>query len=221
MKRIILLAIVVWSFLAVNSAAQRGAMRGAGAGAGALAKGTAPPARPISPVNPIRGAGATYPRLYTNGYWGRGSGRAPYGGFGYGGFGYLASDYSSYFSGFAPEGDYASYAPGGNQMPGVVVVMPQVQAPPPPPPPPPANPVIHEYKWPDTTSNPTPTFSVATRSGPVWAAIVVWAQDGFLSLVTPDGIAKKMPLQMIDRALTQRLNAKNGLTLWLPPVVEP
>ena len=215
MKRVILLAIVVCSVLAVNSAGQRGAMRGAGVGSGALGHGMAPLVRPIPPVNPISGAGVTYPRLYTDGYWGRGFRRAPYGG-----FGYPLWDYSRYSSDFAPEGDYASYAPGGNEMPSVMVVMPQVQAPPPPPPPP-ANPVIHEYKWPDTASNPAATFSVATRSGPVWAAIAVWAQDGFLSLVTPDGRAKKTPLQMIDRDLTQRLNAKKGLTLWLPPIVEP
>ena len=221
MQRIILVAIVVCSFLAVNSSGQRGGMRGGGVGSGALGNGMAPPVTPISPVNPFRGVGVTNPRLFTDGFRGRGIRRAPYGGFGYGGFGYPAWDYSSYSSGFASEGDYASsYAPSGNEMPNVVILMPQVQ-PPPPPPPPPANPVIHEYKWPDTASNPAATFSVATMSGPVWAAIAVWAQDGFLSLVTPDGREKKMPLRTIDRDLTQRLNAKNGLTLWLPPVVEP
>jgi hypothetical protein len=129
-------------------------------------------------------------------------------------------DYSSYFSGFGYADDYASYAPDSNEMPRVVVVMPQLPVPPPPPPPP-AELVIHESKWPDTNSHPGATFSVAVRGGQVWAAVAVWVKDGFLSLETPDGRAKRIPLEAIDRNLTQRLNAKNNLTLWLPPVVEP
>jgi hypothetical protein len=216
MKRIILVTIIVGSFLAVNAAGQRGRgpMSGAGVGSGVRVHGPLPPVRPIPPQNPFR-PGASYPRLGTDGYRGRGFRQAPYGA-----FGAPVWDYSSYFSGFGYAGDYASYEPGSNETPSVVVLMPQMPFPPPPPPPP-AEPVIHEYKWPDTSSHPGATFSVALRGGQARTAVAGWVQDGFLSLVTPDGRAKQIPLEAIDRNVTQRLNAKNSLTLCLPPVVEP
>jgi hypothetical protein len=91
---------------------------------------------------------------------------------------------------------------------------------PPPPPPPAANALVHEYNWPDTGTSRASTFSVATRSGAVFAATSVWVQDGFLYMITADNKSTRVPLDSIERDKTNQLNATKGLTLSLPPQSE-
>ena len=121
-------------------------------------------------------------------------------------------------------GDYAGYPGdyvGGYQaqaQPSVVVLMPQMAMPPPPmPSPPPARPEIREYNWPASSSSSTPeAFSIVTKDHRVESAIAVWAQDGALVYVTPDGTNKRIPISSVDREATRQRNAEKHLTLSIP-----
>ena len=114
--------------------------------------------------------------------------------------------------------DYGAPDEVGGPAPNVVIMMPQIL--PPEPPPPPAELVIHEYKWPNTSSVPSIPFYIATKDGRVLRAIAVTTQGNVVSLITPNNTATKIQLGQIARDLTRRLNEENKLTLWLPPSIE-
>jgi hypothetical protein len=155
------------------------------------------------PTRPTYGFGSLG---YGNRYWGA------YRGFGYGTYGW---DYpgSSAYMGWPT--DYAAPDEVGASAPNVVIVMPQIR--PPEPPPPPAEPVIHEYKWPNTNSVSGIPFFIVMKDGQVFRATAVWTQGNAVSLITPNNKRITMPLDQIARDLTKRLNEENKLTLWLPP----
>jgi len=143
---------------------------------------------------------------YGNSYWGA------FRGLGYGTYGW---DYpgSSAYVGWPT--DYAAPDEVGASAPNVVIVMPQIR--PPEPPPPPAEPVIHEYKWPNTNPVPGIPFFIVMKDGQVFRATAVWTQGNAVSLITSNNKRITMPLDQIARDLTKRLNEENKLTLWLPP----
>jgi hypothetical protein len=159
-------------------------------------------------------------------FFGRADGLNRFGRFGASTFGYPAFGYPAFYSPGYP-GYYSNYYPdpfyqtdeGYQQTPNVVIVMPQVQAPEPPPPPPtPAQPVMHEYHWPDTAASLLPaTFSLVSRNGTVQFALAVWVQDNELRFTALDGTIGRLPLATVDRDATERLNAEKHLKLRLPP----
>ena len=110
-------------------------------------------------------------------------------------------DYPSYGADYAP-------AP----APNVVVV----QLPPPPSPPP--TPEIHEYSGASAApaSDEQPAYAIALKDGSVHAAAAVTVQDNTLHYVDPDGQHRLVPLDMVDREATRRLNRERNLRLQLP-----
>lgn len=205
-KRTLLGAIVICS-IPIPSAARGGGGVGGGhiGAAGAVAPAT--PSRPAGayPARPVPSIGGGYG--YRN--WGANQG------FGYGayglGWGYPGAAYMGWPT------DYTGPQEGPS-APTVLIMTPQIQ--PPEPPPPPAVPVIHEYKWPNTTSGPETTFFIVKNDGQVFRAIAVWTQGNVVSLITPNHTTTTIALDQVDRSLTQSLNEENKLTLWLPPTAE-
>jgi hypothetical protein len=105
------------------------------------------------------------------------------------------------------------------QLPSVIVLMPRIELPAPPaPPPPPVRPEIREYQWPTSNANAAVTaFSIVSKDQQEQSAVAVWVQDGVLRYVAPDGSCGRMPLDSVDRKATRERNARQQLTLALPP----
>jgi hypothetical protein len=131
---------------------------------------------------------------------------------------FYSPGYPGYYSNYYTDPGYQTDDYGYQQTPNVVVVMPQFQAPEPPPPPPtPAQPVIHEYHWPDAGNILPVAFSLASRDGMVRFALAVWVQDNEVRFTASDGATGRLSLETVDRDATARLNAEKHLTLRLPP----
>jgi len=142
----------------------------------------------------------------------QGRGNLNYGwGYGANGWGYPAF--------YSDSASPATYGDGNDAPPSVVLVMP-MQAPPeallPPPPPEPARPVIHEYTWADTGTDPHATFSIASRDGRVRSALAVWVQNNEVAFTASDGRTGRVAQNAIDCGATEKLNAQNKLRLSLP-----
>ena len=132
------------------------------------------------------------------------------------------------YAGYGPDYGYGIFDPfyanryvdvNPAPQPGIVVLMPQVEAPPPPPPPaPPIRPETREYTWPASgTDSSATTFSIVSKDGQVQSATAVWVQDNALCYFTPDGGKGQIPIGSVDRQATRQRNAEKQLTLWLPP----
>ena len=199
-RHMVLGAVVLCGF-PMDSAAQRGAMRGDTGAAG-------PTMRPMAPAAPGGAPSAINPGLRTNGFWGHGFERARYGALGVPAWGYPGyspdSGYSGDYGGRYEDGEY----PIPDAAPMERLLAPEPQRP--------VHGVVHEYQWPDPNPDPAATFFVATRDGVVWAAVAVCVEGRSVSLTTPDGRAKSIPLDSVDRDLTRRLNEQARLSLWLP-----
>jgi hypothetical protein len=118
-------------------------------------------------------------------------------------------------------GGYPAYSP-DRISPSVAFVIAQPQQPPesPPPPPPPelpAQPVMHQYEWPDAGVPPATAFSIVSKDGVVRLAIAVWVQDNALLFTATDGTRGQVALSTINREATDRLNADKHLKSPLPP----
>ena len=188
-------------------------------GGGAVGGGRIGGAGPVAPANPGRPTGA-FPTRPTYGFDGLGYRNRNWGayrGLGSGSYG-LGWGYPGSFFDMGWPMDYGAPDEVGGPAPNVVIMMPQIL--PPEPPPPPAELVIHEYKWPNTSSVPSIPFYIATKDGRVLRAIAVTTQGNVVSLITPNNTATKIQLGQIARDLTRRLNEENKLTLWLPPSIE-
>lgn len=113
--------------------------------------------------------------------------------------------------------DYPAYQP----APSVVVVQqpPAYVVVPPAPVSEPVKPEVREYKNLPTASQPEgepPAFTIVLKDGTVHFAVAVTAQDDTLHYVDPDGRHHSVPLAVIDRETTRRLNRERKLELQLP-----
>jgi hypothetical protein len=132
--------------------------------------------------------------------------------YGYAGYG---PDYG-YDYAFDPFYANRDVEPNPAPQPGLVVLMPQVEALPPPPPPP-IRPETREYTWPAAETDSSATFSIVSKDGQVQSATAVWVQDQTLCFFTPDGNKGRMAIESVDRQATRQRNAEKQLSLWLPP----
>jgi len=210
MREILVATVVLGSLLASQLHAQRSAIARGGASGNFVRSAVVPPLHGVvPPLGSIRtGFHGNFFNVSRNRF--RGGNKAgsqfgwPFWGYGdwYGG------DYAAY------SGDYVA----GYQAPTQpsVVVLPQMAMPPLPLlPPRPSE--IREYNWPASSSGSTPeAFSIVTKDQRVESAIAVWAQDGALLYVTPDGSNKRISINAVDRAATQQRNAEKHLTLSIP-----
>lgn len=82
-----------------------------------------------------------------------------------------------------------------------------------PAPEPPAQPVIHEYSWPDSGPAGASAFAIVSKDGTVHRALAVWVQDNSLCFAAPNGGGRRLSLNDIDGPATTRMNAELKLKL--------
>ena len=215
MREILVATIVLGSLLASQLPAQRSSIARGGAPVHFVGSAVVPPLRGVVP--PL---GSTHTGFFGNFFNAsfKGSRNRFRGGHNGGSqFGWPFWGYGDWYG-----GDYAAY--GGDYVdayhaqtqPSAVVLMPQMALPPLPLPSP-RPPEIREYNWPASSSSSTPgAFSIVTKDQRIESAIAVWAQDGALLYVTPDGSNKRISINSVDRAATQQRNAEKHLTLSIP-----
>ena len=100
--------------------------------------------------------------------------------------------------------------------PTLVVVTPETALPAAPPLPVQGH--VREYaktNAPETSDAPPAEFAVVGKDRVSHRAVAVWAQDGVLHYIDPDGAGGKMPLDAVDREATRQANAAKGLRLQL------
>jgi len=133
----------------------------------------------------------------------------------YSDLGWLYSDYYGDYWGLGWGWDYQEFpfhSPDYDNAlrPELPLVVPaQEQAPPPPP----AEPVIHEYSWPDSGRAGASAFAIVSKDGTVHRALAVWVQDDNLCFTTPNGGGRRLSLNDIDGPATTRMNAELKLKL--------
>ena len=120
--------------------------------------------------------------------------------------------YPTYYGDYgAPMGDVNQSAPGN------VIVVPVLPPEPPPPPPPPARPVIHEYQWPNTSSEDTATtFAIVTKDNVTHYATMVWIDGDQLRFIDSHGGSGRLSRASISHDLTYQANSGKNLKAWLP-----
>ena len=159
------------------------------------------------------------------GFGGRGYGRGPFYrsrfGFGFyspwiypaywGGYGYPG--YGGYWdSGSYPQASYYGGAPGPNVS--VIYVPPPTEYAAPAP----AQPSTREYAQPAAppASLPSVYFQIAARDGSVYAGIAYWVEAGTLHYLDLEGKHHEMPVDQVDRARSEKLNAGRQIEFRLP-----
>ncbi len=131
--------------------------------------------------------------------------------------GYSDAGYAPPDPGYA--GSYAgSYAPPPPAPAAPTVFINQNFAPPAPP----AEPVetIHTYdaRPPADNSAPDPQYYlIALKDHSVYSAVAYWVEDGTLHYITTPNIRNQTSLDLVDMALTAKLNQDRGVTVSLPP----
>jgi hypothetical protein len=63
-------------------------------------------------------------------------------------------------------------------------------------------------------------YMIALKDDTVRQAIGYWVEGGLLKYVTPEAKISSVPLEMVDRNASTRLNAQNKLELDLPSPIE-
>ena len=127
-----------------------------------------------------------------------------------------------WFPGFDGGGGY--YGPDGYQsggypyqaIPTIIEVNPQGPVSPPERT---AQGVVHDYtntNPPEASQGPAAEFSVIGKDQVAHPAVAVWAQEGMLHYIGPDGSAGIMPVSSVDRAATQQANSAKDLHLQIP-----
>jgi hypothetical protein len=169
--------------------------------------------RPIGrPGRPIVAIPYAYP-IYVGGY-----------GYGYG-YGYWPD------TGYAPDGyapDAGSYAPSQAQQPNVIVIYPQT---------PPAAP--QNGPEPDAEASAPPAgytvpaapqseqrsvsildpshYLIAFKDHTIYSAVAYWVEGDTLHYFTSGNTHNQVSMELVDRALTDRLNKESGVEMHLPP----
>jgi hypothetical protein len=73
-----------------------------------------------------------------------------------------------------------------------------------------------ESRAPGWRASGSPLYLVATKSGEIWAARAYWVEDGALQIITRREDRKSIPVDQIDRALSEQLNGERRVEFHLP-----
>jgi len=205
MKRLAVCTIGLMSLLPGPCAAQRAGFHGGGGSVAPRfgANFGLPPVGPIPPIGPIRSFNGFRPTF------------SPFRHESERGF---DRRFGSGFPGFYAIGALPDYNAGGYEgYQSQTIVMPSFEpCTPTIPEPPPARPELHEYKWKETGTAQSSTFTIVLRDGSARPAVAVWVQGKIVHYIRPDDTASALPLYSIDRDATRRANAENHLSLQLP-----
>lgn len=229
----ILLRIGLCCLLSGGLMAQRG---GGGHGGGGMGGGGGVRGGGGGGIGGIRGGygggygGFGYGRGFYGGY---GYGRGLYGGFGYGyglglygyGLGYWGYPYYYDYSPYTyPSYSYPSYE--YNPSPNVTVIYPAQQTQTQPVYSAPAQPVTRSYDQygqavqpagsSQDSSSGSPIYLIATKDQSIHAAAAYWVDGATLRYVTLQHEVKQVPLDSVDRDLSQQLNRERRVAFRLP-----
>lgn len=119
----------------------------------------------------------------------------------------------------ADTGGYPAYGSAMGAPPAPTVVINQNFAPPIPPGPPPET--VHYYgdgHTPAENTAPDPQYYlIALKDHSIYSAVAYWVEDGTLHYITAPNIRNETSLNLLDMALTTRLNQDRGVNVSLPP----
>jgi hypothetical protein len=65
-------------------------------------------------------------------------------------------------------------------------------------------------------ANPAPTYLVALKDHTIYSAVAYWVEGDTLHYFTSGATHNQVSLSLVDRELTQRLNAEAGNNMQLP-----
>jgi hypothetical protein len=78
---------------------------------------------------------------------------------------------------------------------------------------------MHSYRAPTASAPAAPSrvqFSIALKNGVTHSAVSYWAMSGVLYYVDANGEQRQVPISMVDRARSVRLNESRGVDFALP-----
>jgi hypothetical protein len=166
---------------------------------------------PVGPIPPFT-LNTVSPGFFNAGFFGRGFG------FRHG----FANGYFPFYGSYPLFGDYGQEFPAA--PPNATYITNNAPAAPsaaypPEPPQKPANPVTHEYTWPNQgppATGEAAVFTIALKDGSRRSALAAWVQDGMLHYVDGNGKKQVLASDIIDGDATQRLNKEKNLAIHLP-----
>jgi hypothetical protein len=78
---------------------------------------------------------------------------------------------------------------------------------------------MHGYRAPSAAAPAAPShvqFSIALKNGVTHTAVSYWAMSGVLYYVDANGEQHRLPISMVDRERSARLNESRGVDFALP-----